>query len=164
MPQLSQVGEIYASQLFWLAIAFALIYFGIGRAMVPRIEATVVNRDRMITSDLDAAHAANAAVSTLNATYESGMETARRKATDAVNAAKAQASKAGEAKLAANEVEAGERLASAMTRIETATSGALAEVETATVEAVEAIVSRLSGVAVPQSTIQTSVRSELARG
>ena len=25
MPQLSQIGEIYASQLFWLAIVFALL-------------------------------------------------------------------------------------------------------------------------------------------
>ena len=44
MPQLSQIGEIYASQLFWLAIVFALIYFGIGRAMVPKIEKTVDDR------------------------------------------------------------------------------------------------------------------------
>ncbi|NWP01118.1 ATPase, partial [Escherichia coli] len=38
MPQLSQIPEIYASQLFWLAIVFALIYFGIGKAMVPKID------------------------------------------------------------------------------------------------------------------------------
>ncbi len=41
MPQLSQIGEIYASQLSWLAIVFALIYFGIGKAMVPKIERTI---------------------------------------------------------------------------------------------------------------------------
>ena len=36
MPQISQAASIYASQLFWLAIVFAAVYFGIGRAMVPK--------------------------------------------------------------------------------------------------------------------------------
>ena len=58
MPQLSQIGEIYASQLFWLAIVFAAIYFAIGKAMVPRIEATVDDRAARIEGDLAAAEAA----------------------------------------------------------------------------------------------------------
>ena len=58
MPQLSQIGEIYASQLFWLAIVFALIYFGIGKAMVPKIERTIDDRNARISGDLAAAEAA----------------------------------------------------------------------------------------------------------
>ena len=60
MPQLSQIGAIYASQLFWLAIVFALIYFGIGKAMVPRIERTIDDRNARIAGDLAAAQAARA--------------------------------------------------------------------------------------------------------
>ena len=41
MPQLSQLGEVLLSQLFWLAIALGFIFFVIGRGMVPKIQATV---------------------------------------------------------------------------------------------------------------------------
>ena len=58
MPQLSQIGEIYASQLFWLAIVFALIYFGIGKAMVPKIERTIEDRTARVSGDLAAAEVA----------------------------------------------------------------------------------------------------------
>ncbi len=58
MPQIAQAGAIYASQLFWLAIVFALIYFGIGRGMVPRIEKTIEDRNARIQCDLAAAERA----------------------------------------------------------------------------------------------------------
>ncbi|HLO20398.1 MAG TPA: ATPase, partial [Sphingomicrobium sp.] len=41
MPQLSQLSEVYLSQLLWLAIALAFIFFVIARGMVPKIQATV---------------------------------------------------------------------------------------------------------------------------
>ena len=51
MPQISQILETYASQFFWLLIVFGLLYFGIGRAMLPKIEATVDARDAKIRSE-----------------------------------------------------------------------------------------------------------------
>ena len=55
MPQISQISEIFASQLFWLIVSFGLIYAVIGRGMLPKIEATVDQRDRRISDDLAAA-------------------------------------------------------------------------------------------------------------
>jgi F-type H+-transporting ATPase subunit b len=60
MPQISQISEIFASQLFWLIVSFGLIYFVIGRGMFPKIEATVEQRDRRIAEDLAAAERARA--------------------------------------------------------------------------------------------------------
>ncbi len=60
MPQISQIGEIYASQLFWLAIVIRVIYFGIGTAMSPKIEATIEDRNGRIAGDIAAAEAARA--------------------------------------------------------------------------------------------------------
>jgi F-type H+-transporting ATPase subunit b len=36
MPQLEQLPYIFTSQLFWLLVVFGLLYFGIGRGMIPK--------------------------------------------------------------------------------------------------------------------------------
>ena len=38
MPQIEQLSEVFASQLFWLIVTFGLIYFVIGRGMMPKID------------------------------------------------------------------------------------------------------------------------------
>ena len=55
MPQISQISEIFASQLFWLIVSFGLIYLVVGLGMVPKIIGTVQARDRRIADDLYAA-------------------------------------------------------------------------------------------------------------
>ncbi|MGZ5825629.1 MAG: F0F1 ATP synthase subunit B family protein, partial [Croceibacterium sp.] len=55
MPQLSQLGLVYQSQWFWLLLVLALIYFFVGRGIVPKVEATVDQRDAQIAADLAAA-------------------------------------------------------------------------------------------------------------
>jgi len=48
MPQLNQLPEIFWSQLFWLVVVFGIIFFAIGRGMVPKIQSTVDARDKKI--------------------------------------------------------------------------------------------------------------------
>ncbi len=162
MPQLSQIGEIYASQLFWLAIVFALIYFGIGKAMVPKIEATVDDRKSRIEGDLAAAEAARAAAVESERTYQAGLDTARSTATAAIAAAKASATGSTESKLKASDDTLAGQLTAATGRIETSKAQALGEIETATTDAVEQIVAKLSGVAVDRAAIEARVKAELA--
>ena len=45
MPQIAQLPDIFWSQLFWLAIVFGILFFVIGRGMLPKIQATVDARD-----------------------------------------------------------------------------------------------------------------------
>ena len=61
MPQFDQIGEIYASQLFWLAIFFGAIFVVIGLGMLPKIQSTVDARDAKIAADLEAARGARQA-------------------------------------------------------------------------------------------------------
>lgn len=164
MPQLSQIGEIYASQLFWLAIVFALIYFGIGKAMVPRIEKTVDDRNARIAGDLAAAEAARATALASEQAYQAGLDSARSKATAAIGEAKARATASTEAKLKASDETMAGQLAAATARIERSKDQALGEIEAATTDAVEQIVAKLSGVTVDRATIETRVKAELAHG
>lgn len=164
MPQLSQIGEIYASQLFWLAIVFALIYFGIGKAMVPRIEATVDDRNARIAGDLAAAEGARATALASERDYQAGLDSARSKATLALGEAKARATAGTEARLKASDETMAGQLAQAGARIDALKTQALAEIETATTDAVEQILAKLSGVAVDRAAIATRVKAELAHG
>ena len=164
MPQLSQIGEIYASQLFWLAIVFALIYFGIGKAMVPKIEKTVDDRNARIAGDIAAAEAARATALASEQTYQAGLDSARSKATIAIGEAKARATASTEARLKASDETMAGQLATATARIESSKGQALGEIEAATTEAVEQIVAKLSGVVVDRATIETRVKAELAHG
>ena len=58
MPQIAQLAETYSSQIFWLLVIFGLVFFVIGRGMVPRVMDTVAMRDNQIAGDLAAAQAA----------------------------------------------------------------------------------------------------------
>jgi len=164
MPQLSQIGEIYASQLFWLAIVFALIYFGIGKAMVPKIEATIDDRNGRIDGDIAAAEAARAQAHAVEAAYQTGLENARSKAALALGEAKDRATANTEPKLKASDAAMQAQLAAATAQVAASKTQAFAEIETATTDAVEAIVAKLSGVAVDRSTIEARVKTELAHG
>jgi len=164
MPQLSQITEIYASQLFWLAIVFALIYFGIGKAMVPKIERTIDDRNGKISGDLAAAEAARTGAEQSERDYQTGLESARSEALRAVGEARAKATVNAEAKVKAGDAATAEQLAAATVRIDDSKQKALAEIETATVDAVQEIVARLSGVAVDRAGIEKQIKVELAHG
>lgn len=164
MPQLSQIGEIYASQLFWLAIVFALIYFGIGKAMVPKIERTIDDRAARISGDIAAAAAARDSARHVDEAYETGLDTARSQAQKLLGEARDTATAASESALKQSDAATATRLHEAMGRIATTRDTALAEIESATVDAVEAIVAKLSGVGVDRALAADKVKAELAHG
>ena len=65
MPQLEQLADVAYSQLFWLLLVLGIIYFGIGKAMLPKIQSTVDARDNRIAEDLAGAQADRAAAELL---------------------------------------------------------------------------------------------------
>lgn len=164
MPQLSQAAAIYASQAFWLAIVFALIYFGIGKAMVPRIERTIDDRNGRITGDLAAATAARDAAKASEDAYQAGLDTARSQATRTLGEAKSTATGLAEAKVKTGDAAAADDIAAATARIATAKDAAIAGIETTTVEAVEEIVAKLSGSQPDRAAVAQRVKAELAHG
>jgi F-type H+-transporting ATPase subunit b len=164
MPQLSQAGAIYASQLFWLAIVFGLIYFGIGKAMVPKIERTIDDRNDRISGDLAKASAARDAARASEDAYQSGLDSARSAAAHTVAEAKARATARTETKMKAGDAAAADQIAAATTSIATAKGQALAEIEATTVDAVQAIVAKLSGVTADRAVVEQKVKAELAHG
>ena len=162
MPQIAQLAATYASQFFWLAIVFGLIYFGIGRSMLPKIEATVDARDRKIADDLAAATSARATADATEEAYRLRMADARAEAAKATQQAKADSAEATAARTRAADAELAVLAQEAETRLNAARSQALAGIEDVAAEAAQDIVARISGVTVDRAEAATAVRSAIA--
>ena len=138
MPQIAQIGEIYASQLFWLAIFFGAIFVVIGLGMLPKIQSTVDARDAKIAADLEAARGARPPPTALKKAIAREMDKSRAEAARLAAEAKAEAAKATEQSVATADAAIGGRLDAAMARIGEARAAALAEIESVAAEATEA--------------------------
>src|SRR4051812_29284883 len=101
MPQITQLAEVFASQLFWLAIVFGLIFFGIGRRMLPKVRSTVDARDRQVAEDLERARAARAHAEQTEAAWRERMDKARFAASQIAHEAKQASAREGELRLKA---------------------------------------------------------------
>jgi len=108
MPQINQLALVAYSQFFWLLLVLALIYFGIGHAMLPKIQSTVDARDKRITDDLAAAQAARTAADETEAAYRARMDASRAEAMQVAQAARRASAKATEERMHAANAESGE--------------------------------------------------------
>ncbi|WP_374280711.1 ATPase [Novosphingobium sp.] len=161
MPQISQLAETYASQVFWLLIFFGFIFFVIGRGMVPKVMATVEARDKQIAADLAAAETARSAANAEEDAWRVQANTQRGEAQAVIAKAKAEAAKASEARLAQAQAKIDARVGDAEAQIATARSGALKEIEQVAADAAADIVSRLAGVKVDAKAAQAAVKEAL---
>ncbi len=164
MPQIAQIVETYASQVFWLLIVFGLIYFGIGRAMLPKIEATVDERNAKVAGDLAAAQAARVAADATEEAWRTKMAAAKVEAQVATAKAKAQAAAASEVRVKAADGVAADKVGAAESAIRAATADALASIEAAAAEAAQAMVAKLSGASVTPAAAQAAVREAMGHG
>ncbi|MEP6867262.1 MAG: ATPase [Novosphingobium sp.] len=161
MPQIAQLSETYASQVFWLLLFFGFIFFVIGRGMVPKVMATVEARGGQIAADLAAAEGARKAADVEEESWRIQSAKQRSEAQTLIGNAKVEAAKATELRLAnANHgIEA--QVAAAEANIATARSGALAEIDTVASEAAIQIVARLSGLTVDAAAANAAVKEAL---
>lgn len=70
----------FPSQLFWLAIAFALFYIILSRFVIPRISGTLEMRQDKIAGDLAEAERLQKETEAAASSYESALAQARKKA------------------------------------------------------------------------------------
>ncbi|MEP2235127.1 MAG: ATPase [Alteripontixanthobacter sp.] len=161
MPQIEQLASTYTSQIFWLLVFFGLVFFIVGRLMVPRVMDTVAQRDTQIASDLAAAKAARDAANEQEEAWRVRENENRAAAQAVVAQAKADAAASNEKKLGAAQKRLDKKLDEAGTRIDEARIAALAEIEDVAAEATQDIVQRLAGVAVTKASAKSAVKEAL---
>lgn len=161
MPQIAQIADTYASQIFWMLVFFGFVFFAIGRGMVPKVMATVDARDGQIAADLAAAEAARKAADAEEEAWRVQANARRAEAQALIAEAKLEAAKATEARLAKAGAVIDARLTEAESKLADARNAALGEIEAVAAEAAGDIVARLAGVTVDAKTAQAAVREAL---
>ena len=161
MPQLSQLTEVFLSQLLWLAVALGFIFFVIAKGMVPKIQATVHERESKISGDLEAAQAARAAADETEAEWRSRMDAARADAARIAQEAKQASAGESEAALKAASDKINLKVDKAQAKIRQSVESARAEIEAVAAEATQEMISRLTGIKVDKKEAAQAVKAEL---
>jgi len=161
MPQIEQLPQIFFSQLFWLLLVFGIIYFVIGRGMVPKIRSVVDDRDRKIADDLAAAQKAREDAEAAEAAYRERIEASRGDAIKLANEAKQAAAREVEQKLHGVDEQIHARTAEAEARIREASSQARRDLEAVAAEAASELVAKLTGKPVAPAEASSAVKAVL---
>jgi F-type H+-transporting ATPase subunit b len=164
MPQIAQIGEIYASQLFWLVVFFGAIFIVVGLGMLPKIQSTVDARDARIAADLKEAQTARETADRLEQAYRERMDKSRAEAARLAAEAKASGARATEARVGEADRALNGQIEAAQARIAEARAAALGEIETVAADAAQAMVARVVGMEVDSSAARAAVQQELVRG
>ena len=161
MPQINQLSEIFISQLFWLAVVFGIIYFVIGRGLVPKIRSTVSAREARIASDLEQAQAAREQADRTEAEWRARMDAARVEAARIAQDARQASARDTEAKVKAAADKLTKKVEAAEVKIRAARESARAEIEAVTAQVTREMVARLTGIEVGDTEAATAVKAAL---
>ena len=144
MPQFD-FTHVFWPQFAWLAVSFAILYFGVVRLTLPRLSKVMDLREGTVSGDLAAARAAKDTADEIDARYHASLEASRVAARAAIVEAKGAATRAGEVRLAAAGARVDARITEAEARIAKAVTGAQASLSEAAAESAQAIVAKLTG-------------------
>jgi F-type H+-transporting ATPase subunit b len=159
VPQLDV--STFSSQIFWLIICFATLYYLLSRRALPRVSEILEARQDRIAADLDQAQRLRREAESALATYEQAMA----KAQDEAHAVLAEVQNQLQTETAERQAELDRKLAKQVTeaegRIAAAREQALAEIADAAAGAAQAAAARLAGVEVSAAAAKTALRKVL---
>ncbi|MFO1114932.1 MAG: F0F1 ATP synthase subunit B [Beijerinckiaceae bacterium] len=135
----------FGSQLVWLAITFGLLYLLMSKVALPRVAGILKARSDKISSDLDAAKAAQAKAEGARADQEKAVADAKAKAQALGQEAHAKLAAEADAKRKSLEADLNAKLAAADAQIAEMKTKAMANVEGIAKDAASAIVEQLTG-------------------
>ena len=148
MPQLEQLALAYASQLFWLGLVLAIIYFGVGHYMVPKIESTVDDRNAKIAGDLAAAQTAQHEAEGMEEAWRKQMADAHSSAQAVIVKAKEKASAKTATQIAKADEKINAQAETAYVGIAAAQKSAVSEISNVAAESAQALVAKVAGLSV----------------
>src|SRR4030095_3896981 len=163
MPQINQLPFIFFSQLFWLLLVFGIIFFVIGRGMLPKIQSTVDAREKKMPDDLERAQAARSAADETEAAWRSRMDAARAEAAKITQEAKRQSAVETEAKVSKAVDKIGLKVEWAEAKIREAVTAARVEIQALAAEASQDMVARLTGIKVDNKEAARAGKGEIDR-
>jgi F-type H+-transporting ATPase subunit b len=158
MPQLEQLALAYASQLFWLGLVLAVIYFGVGHYMLPKIESTVNDRSARIAADLGAAQSAQREAEGMEEAWRQQMADAHASAQAVTVKAKQDAAAQTAKQISKADATISAQSETAYAAIAVAQKSAVAQVSAVAAEAAQALVAKVAGLSVTPAAALKAVR------
>ncbi len=162
MPQLAQLALVYQSQWFWLLLVLGAIYFFVGRGIVPKVEATVEDRDARIAADLAEAERLRDEADRIELAWRTRINEGHAEAQAQIASAKAKADADAAKRVTKADAELEAKASAAAAELDTARRSALAEIEALAVEATQAIVAKLAGGKVTPAKARKAVAEALS--
>ena len=159
MPQFDP--STFASQVFWLAIFFATLYFLMAKLALPKIGAVLDERQRKIDDNLDKAAQLKAEAEAAVAAYEKALAESRAHAAAVVKEMTERLAKQAEertqelAARVADQIQAGEQ------RIAAAKAAAMAGLREVALDVAGAVVHRLAGGPADGGAVEAAVAAAL---
>ncbi len=121
-------ASLFASQIIWFAITFAVLYYIVSRVIIPSVGGVLEKRAGTIAGDVEQAAQKSEAAEAARADMEKAVARARAEARDMVEAARAEIQAKLTADQEAAEKRLSERIEAAEARVNAARQQALAEV------------------------------------
>ena len=163
MPQISQLALVYQSQWFWLLLTLAVIFFVVGRGILPKVESTVDARDAQIAADLAEAERLRSEADAAEEGWRAKINAVHAEAAAQAAEAKAKARADADKRIAKANAELAKKTADAEAALDAARSAALAEIEVVAAEATRDIVTKLTGANVTDAAARKAVAGALSR-
>lgn len=143
MPQLD--FSTWGNQIFWLVLTLLAIYFVLTRLALPRIAATLSERQGTITNDIAAAEDLKAKAKAAEEAYDKALVDARGEAHRIVAEAKAEIQKELDAAIAKADAEIAAKAAESEKAIAEIRAGAAEAVKEVARDTAQAIVAAMGG-------------------
>ena len=151
----------FASQLFWLVIAFVLLYVLMAKVALPRVGGIIENRQKHIADDIAEAGKLKTQSDEAITAYEKALADARARAQTIANEMRDRQAAAADARRKTLEGELNAKLAEAEKTIAATKQAAMMNVRGIAVDAAKAIVERLIGTAPSDSAVDKAVADAL---
>ncbi len=152
MPQLD--FSTYASQIFWLALSFGLLYLIISARILPAIHKMIDTREQSVRSDMDRARALRTQAEVLKQEYELALHEARQKANALLQQASAKTASLQEERTRRMEDSLRHQTQEAEVRMQQLRASVLADMEHVAMEAARGIVEKFLGKPVTEAQVK----------
>jgi F-type H+-transporting ATPase subunit b len=156
-PPFDQLGEFGVSQVFWLVLTFAVLYFAASNIFLPKIRKALEERDEAIARDVAAAAALSGKADTSVKEFEARIAEAKARARESAAKAKAEADARSAAETARVEADLAARLSKAEASIGDIRAKAMANVSAVAEDSAAAIAEKLTGTKPASAAVKKAV-------
>lgn len=157
MPQLD--FSTFPSQIFWLAVSFAVLYALMATLIVPRIERIVTARQARVDGDLERAGRLQAEAEAIMQAYEKALGEARMQAQATMKATLDRLNQVASERQSQASAQIARRLEEAERRIAAEKTRALASLPQVAAEVAQSAIARLAGKEIAGGTVAAAVDS-----